>query len=109
MNLLEKTSLEYLVDENKKLKAENEKLKKEIEKWKEACSVGIGRVKLENEKFRSALELVNDHAETCSIFVYDEKGCTCFYDKIKKVLDDSGISLVEQRKDKRRWYSKQKH
>ena len=30
------------------------------------------------------LALVNDHAETCAIFIYDERPCTCFFEKIQE-------------------------
>ena len=45
------------------------------------------KLEAENKILKDALESVNDHAETCSIFVYDEKGCTCFYEKILKILE----------------------
>lgn len=33
-----------------------------------------------------ALKKVNDHAESCALFIYDKRGCTCFYKDTNKAL-----------------------
>lgn len=40
------------------------------------------------DKLETLLKSVNEHAETCSIFIYNEKGCTCYYEKIREYLND---------------------
>ena len=36
----------------------------------------------EIKELKRKLNLVNDHAESCAIFVMDDKDCNCFYGKI---------------------------
>ena len=38
----------------------------------------------EVERLNKLLDLVNDHSETCAIFVYNSKNCNCFYGEIQK-------------------------
>ncbi len=35
-----------------------------------------------------ALDTVNDHADSCHIFIFDETNCTCFYEKAVQALKE---------------------
>lgn len=43
----------------------------------------------EIKELKRQLSLVNDHAESCAIFVMDDKDCNCFYGKIEEVSDET--------------------
>lgn len=30
------------------------------------------------------IDSIHDHAESCSIFIYDDRGCTCHFDKVEE-------------------------
>ena len=45
----------------------------------------IGKLQKDIRILKEALSLVNEHAETCAIFIRDNRCCTCFYEKIKKI------------------------
>lgn len=47
----------------------------------------IKKLEQENKIMREGLISVNDHAESCAIFIYNEKGCTCFYEKAQQALE----------------------
>lgn len=47
----------------------------------------IGELEQENNIMRETLSLVNDHAESCAMFIYDARGCTCFYERTQQALE----------------------
>lgn len=48
----------------------------------------ISDLEKQNKLMRKLLKSVNDHAETCSIFIYNDKGCTCYYENIQEFKEE---------------------
>lgn len=39
-------------------------------------------------KLKEVLELVNEHAETCAIFIWDGRACNCYLPKLENALKE---------------------
>ena len=73
----EEMSLEAREKQVAELIKDNDHLNKVID----ADNIRLGEIE-------TLLESVNEHAETCSVFIYDDKGCTCYYEKIREYLGE---------------------
>lgn len=76
---------DYLLEQQSKLNEKDERIKELEKDICDTATIEALRYRGEIQKLAAALELVDDHAESCAIFVYNGSGCTCFYEKINEI------------------------